>query len=65
MPSNVVDIASKTPNGLLAAALKHIAEHPCEVAHPDKAPCFEHFPKDRHQWCWPCYATFVLRVGAL
>lgn len=49
--------------GLCAAAIKHIAGHPCEVAHADKQACFTHFPKDRHQWCWPCYARYVMRNG--
>lgn len=52
-----------TSNGLYAAALKHIAGHRCEVQHADKKPCFDHFPKDRHQWCWPCYSRYVIRTG--
>jgi hypothetical protein len=30
------------------------------VAHADKQACFIHFPRDRHQWCWPCYARYVI-----
>ena len=56
-------IGAVSSTRLMAAALKIIATSACEVVHMDKRPCFEHFPKDRHQWCWPCYARYVVRHG--
>lgn len=66
MPANAATVApAGNRAGLALEALRMIAQARCEADWQDRQFCFEHFPNDRHRWCWPCFARYVLRAGVV